>query len=243
MKRVTFFLLIMFAFCRAVFAQEDMLGAFLSPNVPVDSIPKELALPDKVLPYLKTEFNNSIGKQASFDVQFKIVLLISKITNVPSKKYDLLEEIILWEVKSYSKTEQKTTIVSPDARVLAISELAKSKEPKYVDTLLSVVERDTSVHPRIAAARALSMVGDPKLVVPKLVDLLKNQYGASRSKFREDDTKRFDDDRVAEAIILTLGDIGDPKAFPVLLQTVMNPDRHRDETVKAAWDSMKKLKW
>jgi len=242
MKRVTFILLMLFTFCGFFFSQEDMLGALLSPNVPIESIPKELALPDKVLPYLKTEFNNSIGKQGSFDVQFKIVVLVSKITNLPSKKYDLLEEIILWEVKSSSKTEQKTIAVSPDARVLAISELSKSKDTKYIDVLLTVVERDISVSPRITAARALSRFGD-KTVVPKLVDLLKNQYGASRAKFREDDPKRFDDDRVAEAIIQTLGDIGDPRAFPVLLQTVMNPDRHRDETVKAAWESMKKLQW
>lgn len=242
MKGVTFILLILLFFCGAAFSQENMLGAFLSPNVPIESIPKELELPDKVLPFLKTEFNNSIGKQASFDVQFKIVLLISKITNVPSKKYDLLEEIILWEVRSAQKTEQKTIAVSPDARVLAISELSKSKDNRFIDVLLMVVERDTSVHPRIAAARALSKIGD-KTIVPKLVDLLKNQYGASRAKFKEDDPKRFDDDRVAEAIIITLGDIGDPRAFPVLLQTVMNPDRHRDETVKAAWESMKKLKW
>ncbi|MGC8765052.1 MAG: HEAT repeat domain-containing protein [Brevinematia bacterium] len=242
MKRVTFILFMLLALCGIGFSQEETLGTLLSPNVPIESIPKELALPDKVLPYLRTEFNNSIGKQASFDVQFKIVLLITKITNVPTKKYDLLEEIIMWEVKNASKTEQKTIAVSPDARVLAIDELSKNKDNKYIDVLLTVVERDTSVQPRIAAARALSRIGD-RNTVPKLVELLKNQYGASRAKFKEDDPRRFDDDRVAEAIIITLGDIGDPRAFPVLLQTVMNPDKHRDETVKAAWEAMKKLQW
>jgi len=220
-----------------------MIGSLLSPNMPIDAIPKDLALPDRVLPTLEKEFNDSIGKRASFDVQFKIVVLITKITNVPSKKYDLLEKIVMWEVRSAQKTEQKLIAVSPDARVLAITELAKSKDPKYVDVLLAVVERDISVKPRIVAAKALANIGDSQLVVPKLVDLMRNQYGASRTKFNEEDTKRFDDDRVAQAIIETLGDIGDPRAFSVLLQTVMNPDRHRDDTVKAAWESMKKLKW
>lgn len=242
MKRAIFITFLTFLM-GSVFSQENVLGSFLSPNVPIEAIPKDLALPDNVLPYLKKEFNDSIGKKASFDVQFKIVLLVTKITNVPSKKYDFLEEIITWDVRSYIKTEQKNIIVSPDARVLAINDLVKSKDNKYIETLVNIIERDTSLHPRIAAAKALPLLGDVKGIVPKLVDLLRNQYGASRAKFKEEDTRRFEDDRVAQAIIETLGDIGDPRAFPVLLQTVMNPDRHRDETVKAAWEAMKKLKW
>jgi len=224
-------------------AQVENLSSLLSPDVPIDAIPKDIALPDNVLPYLRKEFSDSIGKKGSFDVQFKIVYLITKITNQPSKKYDVLEEIVLWEVKGSSKSVQKTIIVSPDARVLAINEIAKGKNPKHIETLLTVIERDTTLQPRIAAAKVLSSFGEPNLTVPRLVFLLKNQYGASRAKFSEYDTKRFEDDRVAQAIIETLGDIGDPRAFGVLLQTVLNPDRHRDETVKAAWEAMKKIKW
>lgn len=243
MRRIFLILSLLILTTGTGISQVENLGALLSPNVPIEAIPKDLALPDEVLPFLKTEFNNSIGKKGSFDVQFKVVYLISKITNVPSKKYEVLEEIVLWEVKGASKTQQKTQIVSPDARVLAIKELANSKNPKYVDVLLTVIERDTALQPRIAAAKVLSLLGGNNIVVPKLVDLLRTKYGASRTKFNENDTQRFEDDRVAQAIIETLGDIGDPRAFPVLLQTVLNPDRHRDDTVKAAWEAMKKLKW
>ncbi len=224
-------------------ADNDALNALLGPNVPIKAIPEELKLPDAVLPFLKSEFYDSVGKQASFDTQFKIVLLITKVTNVPSQKYDLLQEIVMEDIRNANKTAQKITAVSPDARVMAINAIAQSSNSNFVPTLLTVIERDESVNPRIAAARALPILGNANLIVPKLLDLLKNQYGVTRAKFNEQDTKRFDDDRVAEAIIVTLGDIGDPRAFPVLLQTVMNPDQHRDDTVKAGWDAMKKIKW
>jgi hypothetical protein len=219
------------------------LGALLSPNMPVESIPKDLKLPDAVLPILKNEFNNSIGKQASFDIQFKIVMLTTLITNLPSEKYSFLEEVVMWEVKSYIKTAQKITAISPDARVLAIKAMSDSSNSNFVPTMLAVIERDTTLKPRIMAAKILPALGNNNLIVPKLVDLLKNQYGSSRAKFNEENQQRFDDDRVAQAIIETLGELGDPRAFSVLLQAVMNPEMHRDDTVKAGWEAIKKIKW
>lgn len=109
--------------------------------------------------------------------------------------------------------------------------------------MLAVIERDETYKTRAAAAKILPSLGNSDLIVPKLLDLLRNQYGASRAKFDETDQKRFDDDRVAQAIVETLGDVGDARAFPVLLQLVMSPDTHRDDTIKAGWDAMKKLKW
>ena len=238
---VCFFLFIMSL--SAFSAASDSLDMLLGPNVPVKAIPEDLQLPDAVIPFLKGEFYNTIGKQASFDTQFKIVTLITKITNVPSQKYDLLQDIIMEDVRNANKTAQKIIAVSPDARVLAINAIGISSNSTYVPALLTVLERDESVNPRIAAAMVLPKLGNNDVIIPKMLDLLKNQYGANRAKFEEQDSKRFDDDRVAEAIIKSLGEIGDPRAFPVLLQTVMNPDRHRDDTVKAGWDAMKKIKW
>ncbi len=247
MKRNFFFIalfLFLFSFlqsAKGVTAEE--LGPLISPNMPVEQIPKDLMLPDVVLPYLKAEFNNSIGKDAAFDTQFKIVLLTTKITNNSAKKYDFLEEVVKWDVRTAKQTENKIIIVSPDARVLAIKALSESSNSAYIPVMLMIIERDDVLKPRMAAAKALPALGDPNLILPKMVDLLKNQYGASRAKFSEGDQKRFDDDKVAQAIIESLGDIGDPRAFSVLLRTVMSPETHRDETIKAGWEAMKKLKW
>ncbi len=227
---------------RAWGATSAELGVFLSPDVPIDQIPKEIKLPDAVLPFLKDEFNNTIGKKGNFDAQFKIVFLATRITNVPSAKYGFLQDVVEWDVKAGNQST-KETIVSPDARVLAIQAIADSSNSLYVPVLLLVIERDDSLKTRVAAAKTLPALGNASMIVPKLIDLLRNQYGSSRGKFTEADQKRYDDDRVAQAIIETLGDIGDPRAFAVLLRTVMSPDTHRDDTVKAAWDSMKKLKW
>jgi hypothetical protein len=247
MKKISFFLsvgIILSVFSTAAFSQlSDSLSALLSPNVPIESIPKDLKLPDKVIPFLKTEFDNTIGKQGSFDVQFKIVLMATMVTNIPSQKFDFLNDVVMFEVRNAIQTAQKTTAISPDARVLAINAISASSNSNYVSTMLAVVERDDSVKPRIAAAKVLPALGNNDLIVPKLLDLVKNQYGGSRAKFDENDQKRYDDDRVAQAIIETLGDLGDPRSFAVLLQTVMNPDMHRDDTIKAGWDAIKKLKW
>jgi hypothetical protein len=218
------------------------IGAFLSPDVPIAQIPKDLKLPDAILPYLKSEFNNTVGKQGSFDIQFKIVFLATRITNVPSAKYDFLQDVVEWDIKG-GNTSSKIIIVSPDARVIAIEDIALSSNSVYIPVLLDVVERDNVLQTRIAAAKTLPSLGNAGLMVPKIVELLKNQYGSGRGKFNEADEKRFNDDKVAQALIETLGDLGDPRAFSVLLRTVMSPDTHRDETIKAAWEAMKKLKW
>jgi len=227
----------------ALFAQVEMLGSLLSPNVPISAVPKELKLPDPVLPYLEQEFIKTIGKDGAFDTQFKIVLLMTRVTNVPTKKYEYLERVVTWEIRNPQKTSQKLFVVSPDARVLAIQGISESSNRMYITTMLNVIERDTATKPRIAAARALPALGDRELIVPRLVELLKTKYGTDRGKFSEEDTQRFEDDKVAEAIIISLGEIGDPRAFPPLLQVVMAPDSHRDETVKAAWAAMQKLQW
>jgi|GEM_PF-1621760 hypothetical protein len=218
------------------------IGAFLSPDVPIGSIPKDLKLPDAILPYLASEFNNTLGKQGSFDMQFKIVFLATRITNIPSAKYDFLQNVVETDIKG-GNTSSKLLIVSPDARVIAIEDIGLSSNSLYIPVLLDVVERDNVLQTRIAAAKILPSLGNSGMIVPKLVDLLKNQYGSGRGKFSEADEKRYNDDRVAQALIETLGDLGDPRAFSVLLRTVMSPETHRDETIKAAWDSMKKLKW
>lgn len=110
MKRKSVFLfasILMAALAVNATAQMDNLGFLLSPNVPTEAIPKELKLPDAVLPFLRTEFNNSIGKQAAFDVQFKIVKITTMITNTPSQKYMFLNDLVMWEVRSANKSAQK----------------------------------------------------------------------------------------------------------------------------------------
>jgi hypothetical protein len=89
----------------------------------------------------------------------------------------------------------------------------------------------------------ITALGRNEIVVNKLSELLKNQYGDSRAKFKEQDQARFDEEKVAQAIVETLGNIGDPKAFPALMMVATASDKHTEDTVNAAWDAMKKLNW
>jgi hypothetical protein len=247
MKRIMFITAIGLLIVGNTFAQSggdrtEMLKNLLSPNVAADNIPKDLKFPDSIANYLTTEYFATVGKGGSFDVQFKIVLLGTKITNQSDKKYNFFESVAMSDIKQ-EKNENRVTAFSPDARVLAINTLANSSNSNYINSLLTVIERDQAIKPRIAAAKVLPVLGRNSIVVNKLVELLKNQYGDSRAKFKESDQNRFDEDKIAQAIVETLGDIGDPSAFPALMQVATATDKHTEDTVKAAWDSMKKLNW
>ena len=220
----------------------DGLGSLLSPNVSVDNIPKDLKFPDTIMPYLIAQYNATVGKDGAFDVQFKIVLLGTKVTNNSTKKFDFFQDVAVSDLKQ-AKNANRVTVFSPDARVLAINTLALSSNSNYINALLSVLERDEAVKPRIAAAKVITALGRNEIVVNKLSELLKNQYGDSRAKFKEQDQARFDEEKVAQAIVETLGNIGDPKAFPALMMVATASDKHTEDTVNAAWDAMKKLNW
>lgn len=218
------------------------LDYLLSPNVSADAVPKDLKFPDTIIPVLKNAYNGTVGKENAFAIQFKIVLLGTKVTNNSEQKYSFFEMVAVSDTKT-GKDLSKIKGFSPDARVLAINSLAPSKNPAYINALLVVLERDDAVNPRIAAAKVIPQLGKDTIVVKKLVELLRTQYGGSRAKFKESDQERFDNDKVCQAIVETLGDIGDPDAFPALMQVATESDRHRDETVKAAWEAMKRLQW
>lgn len=248
MKRILFLSAIVTLFSVCAFAQSTndkttgVVNNLLSPNVAVDNIPKDLKFPDSIAPYLSTQYYSTVGKDGAFDVQFKIVLIGTKITNSSDKKFRFFEDVATSDIKQ-EKNKNRVTAFSPDARVLAINTLASSSNASYINSLLTVIERDQAVKPRIAAAKAIPALGKNNLVVNKLVELLKNQYGDSRAKFKESDQKSFDEDKIAQAICETLGDIGDPAAFPALMQVATTSDRHTEDTVKAAWEAMKKLNW
>src|SRR5271157_1590046 len=149
---ISAFLLIIGLSRQAMGATAEELGVFLSPDVPINQIPKDIKLPDAVIPYLKSEFNDTIGKQGSFDMQFKIVFLAARITNVPSDKYGFLQSVVEWDIKG-GNTSSKMTIVSPDARVVAIQAIGESSNSLYIPVLLNIVERDNSLKTRVAAAK------------------------------------------------------------------------------------------
>lgn len=218
------------------------LGTLLSPNVSVDNIPKDLKFPDTIIPYLQSQYYSTVGKDGAFDVQFKIVLLGTRVTNNSTKKFDFFQEVAISDLKQ-AKNANRVTAFSPDARVLAINTLAISSNSNYINALLSVLERDDAVKPRIAAAKVITALGRNEIVVNKLSELLKNQYGDSRAKFKEQDQARFDEEKVAQAIVETLGSIGDPRAFPALMLVATSSDKHTEDTVNAAWEAMKKLNW
>lgn len=62
-------------------------------------------------------------------------------------------------------------------------------------------------------------------------------------RFREDDEKAFQQNKLVEEMLLILAKNGSVKCFPVFLSVVNNPHQNRYATVRAAWKGLSGLKW
>lgn len=205
------------------------------------TVPADLALPEGSLPKLRESFMSALD----WTQQVNLTVMVTKVTN-SKKKYDVLYDIATADIRN----AVSTTNTSTQARVIAISNLALSQDSKYFEGLINILTIDKLLPTRIAASRSISILAtnapkkDKDYAVDRMIQLLndpqKYNYQNFNSAAKQD--KLFEDDRAAEAIVITLGDIGDPKAFGTLLN-IVTVKNHRDETVQAAWDAMKKLKW
>lgn len=171
-----------------------------------------------------------------FNQQIIITKMIAR--NTQPERFDVLQEIATWDIKQANKYGQSFN-TAPEAKLIAVENLAKSGNPKYLDSYISILKYDSNLDIAIAAAKAIPEMKDPK-ISEVLINLIRYDY--NYSNFKEDDDKMYRDDRVVEAIVNTLGEIGDPKAFTALLQIVVQQN-HRQATIKAAWAAIDKLKW
>lgn len=78
-------------------------------------------------------------------------------------------------------------------------------------------------------------------VTGMILDLM--EYNFDNPAFRENDQGMYYEDVIAEELIKILGQNAKPMIFPSLLHVVLYNRRHREATVNAAWDAMKKIKW
>lgn len=168
------------------------------------------------------------------DQQARLVKIIDKHTS--EKKFDLLVKIISFDVKG----DKPGNFVSPVAMSLALEILNKTKNPQYEEHYFNIIKRYVDLKTRILAAKGLGMIGS-KNIVPKLINLI--QHDLRHPDFREEDEKIYGDDQIVEAIVTSLGEIGDPRCFPALLDIVIKQHEHRSETVQAAWTAMNQLQW
>lgn len=171
-----------------------------------------------------------------FNQQVILVKMITK--NQQEDRYLLLQDIALWPIRLADKYGE-AKILDPEAWTIAINSLADSGKPEFSETLSSIVKNAGNPDVRIVAAKGLGKLKDPS-VLKLLISLVRFQY--NYSDFRENDEKMFQDDRVVQAIVETMGEIGDPKSFTALLEVVTKRN-HRQATIQAAWDAMEKLKW
>jgi HEAT repeat protein len=205
-------------------------------------VPDDLKIPEGALPKLREAF----FRTQDWDGQVRLVVTISRVTNDDLKKYDLLSEIATWDVNGGIGATNTSTF----ARVIAISNLGISKSVTYIPGLLSILNSDKLKDTRIEAAKALSLIGvaaddvNRMNIVTRLIELLNDPQKYNFLNFNRADRqdKFFNDDIVAESIVNTLGDIGDPKCFGALLN-IVNQQNHRDETIQAAWLAMKRIRW
>jgi HEAT repeat protein len=102
--------------------------------------------------------------------------------------------------------------------------LGRIGDKQATPSLLETALQDEDVQVQICAIRAIGMLQDP-IAVPRLLDLL----------------EKTSIDRIANEIVLTLGEIGDRRAFPLLLAVTQ---RNFTEYVrKNALIAIKKLKY
>ena len=194
-------------------------------------VPEDLKLGGG-LGQLKTMFYKTTDPQQ----QIRLVKMITK--NEQPERYDVLMDIATFDIRMADKYGQTFT-TTPEARLIAINYVGDKKDPKYADTFASIITYDRNIDLRIAAAQALAKVGG-KDAIKVLVGLIRYKY--NYKNFREDNQKMYNDDLVVEGIVKALGDIGDPLAFPALLE-IVTKQNHRDATIAAAWDAMNKIKW
>ncbi|MEJ5284128.1 MAG: hypothetical protein ACP5Q5_03080 [Brevinematia bacterium] len=82
---------------------------------------------------------------------------------------------------------------------------------------------------------------DRKRVIAMVVDLL--TYNYDNPNFRENDQVAFYDDVIAEELVKILDKERLPSNFPAFLRIVLYSNRHREQTVKAAWQGIKNIDW
>lgn len=205
-------------------------------------VPEDFAAPEGALPALSNQFFMT----RDWDGQVRLTVMISRITN-GTGKYDVLNHIGTFDVRGGVGTSN----TSIHARVIALSNVGLSGNPKFAESLLFLLRQDKVLPTRIEATRALVNIvkatGNKDLeltVVSRIIELLNDPQRYDFVDFNRADrqNKYFDEDRAAEAMVIALGDIGNPKAFSVLLK-IVNKKNHRDETIDAAWLAMKRLKW
>ena len=194
-------------------------------------VPEDLKLGGG-LGQLKTMFYKTTDPQQ----QIRLVKMMTK--NTQPKRYDVLMDIATYDIRMADKYGQTFT-TAPEARLIAINYVGDKKDPKYSDAFASIITFEKYVDIRVAAAQALAKIGG-KDAIKVLVNLVRYKY--NYKNFREDNQQMYNDDRVVEGITKALGDIGDPIAFPALLE-IVTKQNHRDATITAAWGAMNKLKW
>ena len=207
------------------------INAFAKVDASTAFVPDDLVLGGG-LKTLKEQFYKTTDRQQ----QTIIAKMITK--NTEEARYDVLMDIVTFDLRMADKYGQANS-TAPEARLIAVEYVAEKKDLKYAETFTSVIKFEREADIRIAAAKALGKIGNSDSA-KILVSLVRFQY--NYANFREDNEKMFQDDRVVEAIAQTFGEIGDPLAFPALLE-IVTKQNHRIQTVDAAWDAMNKLKW
>ncbi len=79
----------------------------------------------------------------------------------------------------------------------------------------------------------------------RVIDIIDNllEYFYTNPDFKEDDQVMYYDDVIAEGLVRILLKNGSSKSFPVLLNIVLDNRHHRDQTVKAAWETIEAIHW
>lgn len=167
------------------------------------------------------------------------IIIVKMMDSVDSdEKYEYLRNILMEDLKGAELYGQVNN-TAPEARKIAAESLAATGDIAYIDDYLYILQYDSDLDVRLAAAEAIGLIKDDS-VVPVLVTLLETTY--NHPDFSEADDDMYNDDLVCEGIITAMGIHGNPKYFTALLD-VVTLRNHRSETIAAAWDAMALLQW
>ena len=158
------------------------------------------------------------------ELRVRLIKLLGKAANKGDE--EIRSQLLNTLREGYTSIATRNNITLDYWKVRAESALALGRigDTAVTPAVVDLAFNDEDLQVRMCAVRALAMLKDPR-AVPRLIDML--------------ETTNID--RFAYELVVALGEIGDKRAFPVLLAVTQR--NFNEDVQKNALLAIKKLKW
>ncbi len=158
------------------------------------------------------------------ELRVKLIKLLGKAANKGDE--EIRAQLLNSLREGYTSVATRNNITLDYWKVRAESALALGRigDPSVTPAVVDLAFNDEDLQVRMCAIRSLAMLKDVR-AVPRMIDMLETT----------------NNDRFANELVVALGEIGDKRAFPVLLAVTQR--NFNEEVQKNALLAIKKLKW